>query len=375
MIEFGKEYFKKPYYFFLKDKGDMVSVYYSSSETITEAKDNDEIIDVPKKDLPKLKSFIGSVLKSDKLPSSEFITKKMKSFKKDAIKELKETRLLVKLVMKMARKFLKDKDLKDFELDKEDVKFMKEQSKDVLKLIPIIALQLFPGSTLATPFILELGKKLGIKLSGEMPKKYEEEGEKEGGEIEELVDADGSFVGSSIPMLQQNWHPKKDTDQYVRMAHASQWPYLRIYYGESEEKEGDVLPEVDFSDTFGYDETEDLDYTSSIKKLKDMGVDNPKERTDVFGKMKGQKRKKKGRKKGWLKQRLVELGDEKMEEMIDEILVSKKKKDGSVVKKENGEDESVIEKLLLRNIDSIKKIADKEDIDINKLIKRLKIGE
>jgi len=82
MIEFGKEYFKKPYYFFLKDKGDMVSVYYSSSETITEAKDNDEIIDVPKKDLPKLKSFIGSVLKSDKLPSSEFITKKMKSFKK-----------------------------------------------------------------------------------------------------------------------------------------------------------------------------------------------------------------------------------------------------------------------------------------------------
>ena len=106
-----------------------------------------------------------------------------------------------------------------------------------------------------------------------------------------------------------------------------------------------------------------------------MGVDNPKERTDVFGKMKGQKRKKKGRKKGWLKQRLVELGDEKMEEMIDEILVSKKKKDGSVVKKENGEDESVIEKLLLRNIDSIKKIADKEDIDINKLIKRLKIGE
>ena len=80
----------------------------------------------------------------------------MKSFKKDAIKELKETRLLVKLVMKMGRKFLKDKDLKDFELDKEDVKFMKEQSKDVLKLIPIMYYVHSFRSTLRTPFILEL---------------------------------------------------------------------------------------------------------------------------------------------------------------------------------------------------------------------------
>ena len=61
MIEFGKEYFKKPYYFFLKDKGDMVSAITPHQRLLLGVKDNDEIIDVPKKDLPKLKSFIGSV--------------------------------------------------------------------------------------------------------------------------------------------------------------------------------------------------------------------------------------------------------------------------------------------------------------------------
>jgi hypothetical protein len=38
MIEFDKEYFNKPYYFFLKDKGNKISLYYSVSDTLTEAK-------------------------------------------------------------------------------------------------------------------------------------------------------------------------------------------------------------------------------------------------------------------------------------------------------------------------------------------------
>ena len=37
--------------------------------------------------------------------------------------------------------------------------------------------------------------------------------------------------------------------------------------------------------------------------------------------------------------------------------------------------ESVIEKLLLRNLEAVKKLADKEDIDIEKLLKQLKKGE
>jgi hypothetical protein len=66
-----------------------------------------------------------------------------------------------------------------------------------------------------------------------------------------------------------------------------------------------------------------------------------------------------------------------MEKMIDEILLSKKSNDKEVVKKkkEDKSSDSVIEKLLIRNIESIKRLADKEDVDINKLIKHLKTGE
>ena len=40
MIEFGKEYFEKPYYFYIKDRGDKISLYYSVSETISESRKN-----------------------------------------------------------------------------------------------------------------------------------------------------------------------------------------------------------------------------------------------------------------------------------------------------------------------------------------------
>lgn len=370
MIAFGEEYFKKPFYFFLKDKGDNVALYYSISNTISEAKKNDEVIDIPKKDLSKLKSFIDSVLNMEETPSTEFVSKKLKSFKGGDTSEFKESRRLTQIILKCVKKYLKDKNLDDFKLSKDDTKFIDELPKDVLNLIPKVVSKIITNKTLVKDFIEELENNLNIKL------KIKTKTETSAGEIEEIIDFDGSFLGSNIPILQQNMHPSKDTDQYVRMGHVSQFPFLRAYYGEAEEKEGDVIPEVDFSETFGYEETKELNFKDSVEKLKDMGVDNPKERTRKFGKLKGQKRKTKGPKRGWLKQRLVELGSEKMEKMIDEILVSKNKKDSDVVKKQKEDsDESVIEKILLRNIDSIKRIADKEDIDINKLIKRLKIGE
>ena len=42
MIEFNKEYFKKPFYFFLKENGDKISVYYSVSNTLNEAKETND---------------------------------------------------------------------------------------------------------------------------------------------------------------------------------------------------------------------------------------------------------------------------------------------------------------------------------------------
>jgi len=58
MIEFGKEYFNKPYYFYLKDRGDKISVYYSVSDTITESRKNDDELAFDKKDADKIKEWL-----------------------------------------------------------------------------------------------------------------------------------------------------------------------------------------------------------------------------------------------------------------------------------------------------------------------------
>jgi hypothetical protein len=57
MINFNEEYFSKPYYFFLKDRGDKVSLYYSVSETLSESRKKDEKMDFDKKDSPKIKNL------------------------------------------------------------------------------------------------------------------------------------------------------------------------------------------------------------------------------------------------------------------------------------------------------------------------------
>jgi len=322
----------------------------------------------------------------DKKMNLGSVTSKLKQYKDMAISEVKETRLLVKIIMSAAKEYLKNK---DFELSKEEKDFIQDQSKDIIKLLPLIVFQIIPGSTLATPFIIKLGEKLGIKLTSKIPEKYKEkEPEKEAGEIDELVDADGTFLGSNIPMLQQNMHPHKTLDQTIKMTRASQFPFIRVYYGESEEKDGQLIDETAMDDAFAWEETEyDRTYNECIGTMEDMGIDEFLERDErckTFGFDKKldkelKQEKKRGRcKKCFTKRRLSELETQKMESLLDEILLSKKKKNTELIKKEKEEttkDESPIEKILIRNIDSIKKIADKEDIDIDKLIKRLKIGE
>lgn len=381
MIEFNKEYFKKPFYFFLKDKGDKISVHYSVSDTLNEAKETDNVVEIPKKNEGKLKNFMGKMMMKESIPSLEYITNKLKSYKKTALGELKETRLLVKIIMKAAKDYMKDK---DFKLDDQDKKFIKDQSIDVLKLIPLIAFQIFPGSSLATPFIVEFANKVGIKLTSEVPEKYKE---KDGGEIDELVDVDGSPLGSNIPILQQNMHPNKTLDQTVRMSRTTQFPFIRVYYGESEEKEGNLIDEEDMSDAFGFDETENENtYKDCMETMKEMGISDPIERDErckTFGFEKKydqqlDQEKKQGKCKNcFTKRRLSELENEKMETLLDEILLSKKKKDNDVVKNKEKETDSSnpVEKILIRNLESIAKIADKEGIDIDKLVKHLKDSE
>jgi hypothetical protein len=285
MINFNTEYYSNNYYFFLKERADKISLYYSIADTLTESRKNDERIDFDKKDSKKVKNIVGNVLKSKTKVSKNALTKKLKSIK---------------------------------------------------------------------------------------PKK----------EIDELVDSDGTMLSSKIPFLNQTLTPHKTTDQTVAMARITNDPVTRgyrVYYGESEEGSDEVINEVDYSEAFGYEETKDMDFEDTVNTLKEMGVENAIERAKQFGKL-----PKEEVENGELKQRLSEKDSieeqqrKKMIKMVEDML-TKKTKSSDVVKKSSSNSDVVkdkgISKILLKNIQSIKKIADKEGISINMLIKALKSNE
>jgi hypothetical protein len=234
--------------------------------------------------------------------------------------------------------------------------------------------------------ILKSGKKLTKsqvhKLIDSKTKKEEPEGE-----IDELVNPDGSIISSNIPILNQRNLAKKTTDQTVKMSRSNQFPFIRVYYGESEEGKGKPINEVDQSESFGFEETEDAPtYDVANKILKKMDVEDPIER-DARLKRLGfdrnldkelKQEKKRGQCKNcFTKRRLSELEKEKMDKMLDEILFPKKTKSKEVVKKtkDDSNEDGPISKILIRNIEAIKRLADKENISIQKLIKHLKQGE
>jgi hypothetical protein len=294
MLKLNEEYFMEPYYFFLKEKGDKVAVYYSVSNTLAESRKEDDVIEVDKEVFEEIQKLISKILKSGK----------------------------------------------------------------------------------------KLSKEQVHKLIDSKAKKKETDGE-----IEELVDPDGSIISSSIPILNQRNLAKKTMDQTVRMTKANQFPFIRMYYGESEEGKGNTISEVDQSESFGFEETEDAPtYDVANKILKKMSVDDPIERDERlkrFGFDKNldnqlEREKKRGKCKNcFTKRRLAELEREKMDKMLDEILLSKKSKDKEVVKKSKEEDknDTPIYKILMRNIEAVKRLADKEGIDIDELVKHLKQGE
>jgi hypothetical protein len=314
------------------------------------------------------------------------VTSDIKKYKDVAVSEAKQTRLLIRILMSSAKEYLKNK---DFRIDKEDKEFIKDQSSDLLKLIPLIAFQIIPGSTIATPFIVKLGEKLGMKLNTKIPEKYKnKEEETTDGEMTELVDSDGTFGGSAIPILQLGMHPRKTQDQTVIATRQTNNPFVRgyrVFYGESVDSDDEkLLDEINMSDAFGYEETEDLEtYDDADEVLQQMGIEDPFERNDRLETMgfdpKLDDQLKREKKRGickncFTKRRLSEVEKEKMIKMIDEILLKKKKNSEDVINKD-GDDETPVTKILKRNLQSIKRIADKEGININQLIKILKVGE
>ena len=103
------------------------------------------------------------------------------------------------------------------------------------------------------------------------------------GEIEELINADGSMANSKVPILDPKLHPTKTMDQTVPAARITNDPVTRgyrVYYGESVEE----FAEEDMSKAFGYQETSGKTPVQTIKILDKMGVENPIERAEEMGK-------------------------------------------------------------------------------------------
>lgn len=194
-------------------------------------------------------------------------------------------------------------------------------------------------------------------------------------EIDELVGSDGTMMSSKVPLLNMTLTPHKTMDQTISMARVTNDPVTRgyrVYWGESEEKTDDIISEIDYSDAFGYEETKDKDFQGTVNTLEKMGVDNAEERAEQFGKIKKEKVKKTKKGNKVLKQRLVEkepideIQKQKMLKMVEDILVKKRKES------DLNEKEKPITKILLKNIKSIKKLAEKEGIDLNTILKALK---
>ena len=68
MIEIDKEFYSKPYYFFLKEKANDFNLYFSIEKTLTEARKKDVMVKVPKDKVEMVKKYIKSLTskKTDK---------------------------------------------------------------------------------------------------------------------------------------------------------------------------------------------------------------------------------------------------------------------------------------------------------------------
>lgn len=192
-------------------------------------------------------------------------------------------------------------------------------------------------------------------------KEWEELTSKPEGEIDELVDFDGTMNSSKIPIIDPHVSPRKTTDQTVAATRTAQDPYalgFRRYVGEE-----------DMSGAFGWEETENMGFEDTIKYLEnELGVDNAEERAEEMGKdEKLEKNKLPG---SFTRQRLYEkervFTKEQIMKMREDLLVDKDA-DNDI----RPSDESV-SSIILRNIKALKKLAGKEGISMKQLQRLLK---
>jgi hypothetical protein len=192
------------------------------------------------------------------------------------------------------------------------------------------------------------------------------------GELEELINIDGAFSNSKIPILDPRLHPKKTMDQTVAAARITNDPIARgyrTYYGESVEE----FSEIDLSKAYGFDEISGETPNKAVKTFDELGVDDPIGRAEELGWDPNINQKKK-EKDADIRIRLVEknkldeIRKKKMLKMVEDILMNKKSnKDSDLMKKELGE----LDPILKKNINSLMKQAEKRGFSKKDIIKIL----
>lgn len=186
-------------------------------------------------------------------------------------------------------------------------------------------------------------------------------------EVTELVDDDGTWLSSDIPILSpaNNGLGTKTTDQIVPAARNPRDPLLRGWYGYYGEGK---MAEEDMSKAFGFEDTKDMDAKETLKYFKDeleMDDDSAEKRVeDEFGKSPERDKKSPFKnKKGFVGRPIL-----KEKELGEDVLLSKDKDDDT----EKRKIKDLINPLLLRNIKSIKKLAKEHGITVKELIQLLR---
>jgi|TARA_R110000744_G_scaffold22825_2_gene58140 hypothetical protein len=187
-------------------------------------------------------------------------------------------------------------------------------------------------------------------------------------ELEELVDYDGSIVGSKIPLGWENvktMSATKTMDATVPMSRQSgiqgRGSFFRRYWGESVEEIG----EHDMTDILGYDDTVYMDADETIeyfKKEHDMEEDEAEDRAESMGKTTSLDKKSDD---GESFQRLVE--DDDVLSML-EIILNKKDEDLQVQDNFSGIEDPMLD----RKLRHLKKYARTNGYSMDKIVNLLK---
>lgn len=198
--------------------------------------------------------------------------------------------------------------------------------------------------------------------------KKEKEGKEE--EVNELIDYDGTWQTSNTPILDPATSSigRKTTDQIVAATKTPRDVFMRggvSFRGES------VMAEEDMEDAFGFRDTMFMNYDQTVRYYqKKLGLEKEDaiDRAIQQGKKPNLKKRtpKKIKKKKNFIDRLIlkEKGIDESDDLIEDVLLDKEKHSTELNDETN--------RILMKNITSLKSMAKKQGISIQKLINLIK---